>query len=163
MFVLIVTHIMNKPQYYCGIDPDSVKSAICINDGSGDLDYFKLDLYELHNFFKMWNMQSKAVINLEAGWLNKKSNWHKGYYKNGKYIKNSEATNELISKHTGENHNSGKQIELILTKLGYKVNLVMPLGKITNQKIFDAASGTKGVKNADLRDSIMLSLHKTQY
>lgn len=153
MFVLIVTHIMNKPQYYCGIDPDSVKSAICINDGSGDLDYFKLDLYELHNFFKMWNMQDKAVINVEAGWLNKKSNFH-GI---------SGSRGERVAKNVGENHNTGKQIVLILEKLGYNVNLIHPLGKITNQAVFDAASGTKNVKSQDLRDSIMLSLHKTQY
>lgn len=150
----------NKQIYVVGIDPDAIKSAICINDGSGDLDYFKLDLYELHCFFKMWNMQSKAVINLEAGWLNKKSNWHRGYYKNGKYIKNSDYVNESVSKNVGENHNTGKQIVLILEKLGYSVNLIKPLGKVTNQSIFDSVSGTKGVKDQDIRDSILLSLHK---
>ena len=86
------------------------------------------------------------LVRIEAGWLIKKSNWHKAQ---GQFMR------EKISKNVGENHAVGKLLTewCKLNKVPFE--LVKPLGKI-NAKQFKLITGYDNSTNQEKRDAGML-------
>jgi hypothetical protein len=138
-----------------GIDPDIEKSGMALwNTDNKQLSLFNLSFFELFDFFKQ-NTVDKVII--EAGWLNEKTNWHKGYYNKSKnqFMQNSVAVNERISKHTGANHEIGKKIAEMCTYLNIKYELVVPKSSKIKTEYFQKITGIKK-SNQEQRDAAML-------
>ena len=105
-------------KYKIGIDPDLRKSGVAIWD-SEIKQFAEIKIMTLLELLQLLaDYQDKAEVYLEAGWLNKKSNWHgKGQ---SIYVK------QRIAKNVGENHATGKQIEQILIDLKMEYHLIIP-------------------------------------
>lgn len=135
---------MNK--YAIGIDPDVAKSGVALwnkqtrkYEEITSLNFF--DLMEYLNKYK-----DTATVYLEAGWENKKSNWH--------YSKNAFVA-QRIAKNVGENHRAGKLILEYLIRMNIKHCLLVPKTKKIDAKTFENLTGIKE-RNQDKRDAAML-------
>lgn len=148
------------------IDPDVTKSGVAVMDiVSRKIDTLSLSFPELMDYLfsiPMIEMET-TVIAVEAGWLNKKSNFH-GYYG---------SRGERIAKDVGANLETGKKIVEMCEHKGLPVSLVKPLkkrwkgtrGKITHAELLDVLKGlkmslNKKTTNYDERDSIMIAIYK---
>ena len=141
-----------------GIDPDREKSGIAIIDNN-ELIIDNLSFFELFDFIKK-NKDLIKSISIEAGWLNKPSNFHKGYFnKKGVYIKNSNNVNESIAKYVGTNHETGRKIVEMCEYLGIGYELIRPTKTKVNAGLFCAITGFKR-SNQDQRDAAMLIINK---
>lgn len=137
-----------------GIDPDIKKSGVAVV-ANENIDLHNLTFFELFDFLK--SNEIKLVV-IEAGWLNKKSNWHKGYYNKGKLITNTNNINENISKKTGANHETGRKIVEMCVYLGIDYQLIKPTSKKVNTLFFEKLTGIKR-SNQETRDAAMLILN----
>jgi len=90
--------------------------------------------------FGYYGMESIKSIRIDAGWLNKKSNYHK---------QQGPRRRERIAKNVGENHGVGKIIAQILEARGFKIELIKP----TNAKLtfdnFNRITSNKYLSNFD--------------
>jgi len=86
---------------------------------------------------------------VEAGWLNKKSNFH------GR-ANQTKAVGEKIAKAVGANHQIGKLIIEYCNKNKIKVSQVRPKVKKLNSEEFRLFTGYKKRTNPEHRDSAML-------
>ncbi len=129
-----------------GIDPDLEKSGVAVLDDSG------LKLHSM-NFVGVMELlrseKTKAVI-VEAGWQNKKSNFHGG---KNKFIA------ERIAKNVGENHAIGKVIVQIAEHFGHDVILVKPKRTKLDHGQFCQMTGYDGRTNSEKRDAGRLVWH----
>jgi hypothetical protein len=144
---------------FIGIDPDVDKSGVAIwYKNQKKIELFNksfFHLFDLLNFLKEQCPNSQITLIIEAGWLNK-SNWHKGYMKDGKFVKNSEQTNENISKKTGANHEVGKKICEMAEYLKLNYTLIRPRTKKVNADMFGKITNVKTRTNQEQRDAAML-------
>lgn len=129
-----------------GIDPDLEKSGVAVIDGS--LQLFNLTFPELMELFSENKDKIKKVV-IEAGWLNKKSNFHARYGQ-------SKNAGERIAKNVGENHATGKLIAQMAEYYGFKVLLVRPTCKKLNAEEFNRLTGWTGRSNQETRDASLL-------
>lgn len=110
-----------------GIDPDSSKSGVAIKTGK-TIKGFTMAFFELYNFLNAHKGEIE-IIKIEAGWLNKKSNFR---------AMKSMAIAEKVAKNVGANHETGKKIVEMCEFLQIPYKTVMPLRKIwkgANKKI----------------------------
>ena len=130
---------------YIGIDPDVTKSGVaCWNKSTMTLTVQCLKFFELFTYLKDVGGPNKIII--EAGWLNKKSNYHGA--KNRQY-------GELIAKHVGRNHEVGMKIAEMCEFLGLKYELYKPDSAKTTPEYFERLTGIK-TKSQEKIDAAML-------
>lgn len=128
-------------RYIIGIDPDTEKNGVAIMEESSemrDLKYVveaKLTLttmrfFDLFQYLKR-NADQISHVRVEAGWLNKKANWHNNNKGPGVAAR--------IGSATGANAEVGRKICEMLDYLHISYDTVKPLKKIwKNGKISHA-------------------------
>lgn len=144
--------------YFIGIDPDSKKSGYAVWDSEkreliefGVLAFF--ELFATINTYKL-GMHAKrydVLVIIEAGWLNKKSNWHNN--KQGVHVASR------IGKNVGANHQTGALIVNMCKHLGVKYELVKPEKSKIQAKMFAQITGIKR-SNQDVRDAVILVFNR---
>ncbi len=140
---------------YIGIDPDAVKSGVAVWDSEKKklIRVMMLSFFELFSFLMDYisiGSTAAASVYLEAGWLNRKWNWHEG--KKGVNVASR------IGANVGANHQTGKLIEEMCKYLKIPCTLVLPQGKV-GAKYFSKLTGMKK-SNQDIRDAVMLVLNR---
>lgn len=138
-----------------GIDPDLKKSGFAMIDVIpfvapevsvvDTMDFF--ELIEVLNVQKKYCLDKgiKYIVFIEAGWLNKKSNYHVAF--------NKEIAGR-IGKNVGENHAVGKLLEeyCIREKIDYK--LVRPTTKKWDAELFKKITKYDKRTNSEMRDAV---------
>ena len=168
--------------YYIGIDPDCDASGMAvIHVNKNKITYGSFKFPNLIEFLKFEYTNEKVKIVIEAGWLNKKSNFRPNFGKkvnsdsSYKEIKDSyessQRISDRISAKVGANHETGKKIVEMLEYYGFTVQLIKPLpkrwkgtnGKITHEELNDILkrNGFEELKrtNQDVRDSVLIALY----
>ncbi|MCF0074016.1 hypothetical protein LZD49_26275 [Dyadobacter sp. CY261] len=150
-------------KHIVGIDPDLNRSGLAIWDVSGKWVFHKaVSFSELILRVTMLCQKEDTVIVLEAGWLNAKSNFRKGF---------SRQKSDRISKNVGENQATGKNLSEVLSSSGYQVIEQKPLPKgplkgkswtEAGRKFIQENSGITGRLNDEERDAIYLILMRKQ-
>lgn len=141
---------MKEGDLVIGIDPDCELNGFAI----WDIKNQKLDVQKL-SFFDIFDMLSLllsriALVRIEAGWLNKKSNFHSN-------PKQSKAVGEKIAKSVGRNHETGLKLVEMCKYLGIACEEVKPLGtKGIDQEMFKKITKFTKRTNEDMRDAGML-------
>ena len=150
---------MRKKKYQIGIDPDNDKSGIAV----WNTETQEFELIESLNFWatlvllkegrcsqktiKGYRSQDANVI-IEAGWLNKKSNWHK---------MQGAAIREKVAQNVGKNMQIGKLFQDYCRRYGIEYEIRKPIGsKDVTRTFFQQLTGWKGSTNQDNRDAAML-------
>ncbi|MGC8978653.1 hypothetical protein [Caldisericum sp.] len=133
-------------RWVVGIDPDLTKSGYAIWDKEervlkefGSKDFW--GLLELLNEYK------NELIIIEAGWLNKKVNWH---------LSELGTRSEKIAYRVGQNHTIGQLLVDYCKKNGISVITKRPSMRKMKQEEFKKITGIKHTTNQDVRDAIML-------
>jgi len=88
----------------------------------------------------------RTITHIEAGWLNKKSNWHAG----------NNIVSQKIAKNVGENHATGKLIEQYCIRNNYQYKLIVPKKSKVDAAMFKKLTGYDKRTNQELRDAAML-------
>ncbi|MFW6525924.1 hypothetical protein [Acinetobacter baumannii] len=135
-----------EAQIIIGIDPDLEKSGVAIL--GNDLQLKNLTFPETVELFRNEQDSIKKVV-IEAGWLNKKSNFHGAYGQ-------SKSKGEAIARNVGENHAVGKKLAEMAQALGIAVLLVKPTKSKLNADEFNKITGWQGRTNQEQRDAGML-------
>ena len=151
-------------RYYIGIDPDLERSGFAVVDREGKriVDACNLGLFELIDKCRAWSAQTdgNVLVCVEAGWLNKISNFHTHSYQNTSEVRRA----MRIAKNVGENHSAGKTISEGLKHYGIEHTAVEPLlkhwqgkdGKITREELA-LITGFNERTNQDVRDASLLA------
>ena len=148
---------MSTASLVIGIDPDVDKSGFAIWDKASR----KFVDLEAHEFYDLLDRLSelKATIDhvrVEAGWLNKKSNFHpmQGAFRR-----------ERAAKNVGENQQIGKLIARYCERQNIQFQLVKPLRKEKGKnglpekmgaEQFNRLTGWRGQSNQEKRDAGLL-------
>ena len=165
---------------YIGIDPDCDSSGVTIIYCDYTIQSLSFKFPNLIETIKKEFLPINTSIAVEAGWLNKKSNFRPNFGKkvnsdsSYKEIKDSyessQRISDRISAKVGANHETGKKIVEMLEYYGFKVELIKPLpkrlkgvgGKITHEEInaILKRNGFEELKrtNQDVRDSVLIAL-----
>lgn len=139
-----------KGEYIIGIDPDREKSGFAVFNTQQNI----LEINS-HSFFELFKLleakkESISLIRIEAGWLNKKSNFHN---RPGQ----SKEVGEKIANSVGANAETGKKICEMCEYLEIPYETVKPLGtKSIDSKLFKKITGYTKRTNQDQRDAAML-------
>lgn len=139
-----------KGEYVIGIDPDREKSGFATFS-------LKTKTLEVHaySFFQLFDIIRAAsdiisLIRIEAGWLNKKSNFHN---RPGQ----SKEVGEKIANSVGANAETGRKIIEMCEYLKIPYEIVKPLGtKCIDSTQFKKITGYTKRTNQDQRDAAML-------
>lgn len=136
--------------YLIGVDPDVKASGFAVwNTETKKIEVFdKLPITKLTAKLKSF-ATIDCIVYIEAGWLNKKSNYH---YAKGQ----SKYAGEKIAKNVGANHQVGKIILEFCKEFGLKVELVQPKKSKVGTKLFKNITGITATINQDVRDAVML-------
>lgn len=135
--------------YYFGIDPDVKESGFAIWDNkTKEIDYGKLSFWDLIKKIEYYSRNYEVKFIIEAGWLNKKSNFHNRPYQ-------SKLIGERIAKNVGSNHQVGKLLVEYCEKYKLDYELKVPKQKKYTSYYIQNLTGIK-VKNQDIIDAIML-------
>ena len=150
-------------RYHVGIDPDNDKSGVAVWDKLENkfilitsIEFWSLVKFleiGYHKFIKIddWNVCNINVV-IEAGWLNKKSNFHKAQ---------GPAVPEKIAKNVGMNQQIGKLFVSYCERTGLKHEIVKPIGtKTFDAKLFKQLTKWEGQTNQDSRDAALLVFKK---
>ena len=133
-----------------GIDPDCSLSGVA--EYEPETKYFhiqKMGFFQLYEYLKE-NRERIALVRIEAGWLNEKSNFH---YSRGQ----SKQAGERIAKNVGANHETGRKIAEMCEYLSIEYDLVRLVGsKDIDHFTFKRITGFIGRTNQDMRDAGML-------
>jgi hypothetical protein len=148
---------------HIGVDPDVDSSGFAVWDSVlkefSEINAYRIfDLLAWIDTYIAEGHDVKVVI--EAGWLNKKSNFHGN-------AKQSKSVGEKIAKSVGANHQVGRVIvEYCQVKnISYVEQKPLPKkwGKNKREKIsaeeFKKISGWSGRTNSEKRDAAMLVFH----
>lgn len=135
---------------YIGVDPDTDKSGFSVWDqGRQEFDHIgKETFFDLTEKILILREFEISVF-VEAGWLNKKSNFHR---RKGQ----SKSVGEKIAKAVGANHQIGKLIVEFCNKNSINVTEVRPTSKKLKSDEFKRITGYKKRTNSEMRDSAML-------
>ncbi|SOD81073.1 hypothetical protein [Spirosoma fluviale] len=141
---------LNKSKINIGIDPDREKSGIAVwKRAEGNTKGYYLCLKTM-TFFPLLRYVEGAyspdttVIYLEAGWLNRKKNFHKD---------RGERRREKIAADVGANHEVGKKLLEGLLELSYTVVLMRPQTEKWDAEQFMLYTGLNYGFNEEIRDS----------
>jgi len=150
----IVVTMRNK--YIIGIDPDAEKSGIAILDTeTKEIELFTKSFPETIAFLKWFNENyNDFIIVIEAGWMVKKSNFHKFHGQVG----------ERIAAKVGANHETGKKIVEMMNYYNIPIQEIHPLkkmwngkdGKITHEEISKFINMPKQ-SNQEVRDAALIA------
>jgi len=145
-----------------GIDPDVNRSGVAyLKPASRKLEAESLTFPQLIDYMKMVSEYSKesgksVIVVVEAGWLNKISNYHT----------TSDRSGQRIAKNVGANHETGKKIVEMCRHYGLEVDEVKPLPKIwkgRDRKIthdeLAQITGIMGKTDQEQRDAVLLAWH----
>jgi hypothetical protein len=152
---------MDKPnKIIVGIDPDTVRSGICIYRDH-ELSAEALPFPQLlEKLYLLATLPGDVLVVVEAGWLNDKSNFH------GKHGSSA----ERIAKNVGSNHQTGRHIVEMAKYFGLEVIEQKPFlkgwkgagGKITHDELnyILENNGIELLKssNQDVRDAILITI-----
>lgn len=131
-------------KFIVGIDPDLTKSGVATGRNGKVEALYCLTMTELVKFFNDYKDSIKKVY-LEAGWLNKKSNYHTN--------KNA-LSREKNAYNVGQNHAVGMLIEQALKELEINYVLIKPWESKRNHDEFCRWTGWKGgATNQEKRDA----------
>lgn len=142
---------IEKGSLIIGIDPDCKLSGYA----EWDMKQQRLTSVAKYSFFEIFDVLEAqraeiALVRIEAGWLNKKSNFH------GRPGQ-SKAAGERIAKNVGSNHETGRKLVEMCHYLDIQVEEVKPLGtKSVDAKLFKKMTGIAIRTNQDMRDAAML-------
>ncbi len=128
-----------------GIDPDTKESGVAIWDRREKSLW--LGMKQFFGLFVFLNFYKSTIIKvvIEAGWLNKKSNWHNERQGVGVAAR--------IGKNTGANHETGRKIVEMCVYLDLKYELVKPTKSKLNHADFVKLTKYKGQTNQETRDA----------
>lgn len=165
---------------YIGIDPDCDSSGITIIYCDYTIQCLSMKFPNIIDFINKNFISANTKIVVEAGWLNKKSNFRPNFGKkvtsdsSYKEIKDSyessQRISDRISAKVGANHETGKKLVEMLEYNGFKVELIKPLpkrwngvgGKITHEELNEILKRNKFDElkrsNQDVRDSTLIAL-----
>lgn len=153
---------MKKHDIIIGIDPDTVKSGVAVLERkTKKIVTHNLTFPQLVDFLKERKPFSPDyIVVIEAGWLNKISNFHTGVSKIGQHI----------SKNVGSNHQTGKHIAEMAEHFGFEVELKRPLikywkgkeGKITHEEL-KYFTEIDFPTNPETRDAILIAWDKANF
>lgn len=146
-----LTSKRKKGDYYIGIDPDVRASGFALYN-IRDKKLEQVCNYSFFDLFdKLKDLKEKiSLVRIEAGWLNKKSNFHnrKGQTKEA---------GERIANHVGANAETGRKIAEMCQSLDIPYEFVKPLGtKSVDDKLFKRITNYPKRTNQDSRDAAML-------
>ena len=138
---------------FIGIDPDVDKSGVALwSPSRQELLVNTKKFFDLFDFLleTKRNMSecAKIVVVVEAGWLNKKSNYHGSAYQ-------TKAAGERISKNVGSNHETGRKIVEMCEYLGIESQLVVPTHAKFTKDYFKSITGIEKA-NQEMIDAGML-------
>ena len=139
---------MKKYDILIGIDPDCKKSGIAIKRG-GTLEVSTITFFDLLDTLKAVK-NDNVLIRIEAGWLNKKSNFH------GR-AGQSKVVGERIAAKVGANHETGRKIVEMCEYVGLTYEEVRPSSSKWTPEFFTAITGIK-TKNQEEIDAAVLIL-----
>ena len=140
-------YLHTKKRFFIGIDPDLVKSGVAFwFKDKRKLEVFTLSTTELILKLNEFKKEFDFVVIIEAGWLNKKSNFR---------MTQNKAIGEAIARKVGENHSSGKIIQQACLELGIEHKLIRPTNSKVNSEYFFKLTGLK-IKNQEMIDAGML-------
>lgn len=144
-----------------GIDPDSSKIGVAILDtDTQELQVQSLPFFQLFDLLSNLKDQIK-IVKIEAGWLNKKANFH---------LAKTKAIAEKIGNDVGRNAETGRKIIEMCEYLNLPHQTIKPLqkkwktptGKISHLLLKELLA-LKGIKfnkpktNQDERDAILIA------
>lgn len=149
-----------KYDYIIAIDPDKEKSGVAfLQPSTRNIEVtnlaFPVLLDKLQDEKRIQEESRESlVVVVEAGWMNKKSNFHE--------MQGHRA--EKIAKDVGANHETGRKIIEMCKHYGIEVVAVPPLvkcwkghdRKITHEELA-SFTGLKGRNNQDARDAALLA------
>ena len=136
-----------------GIDPDIEKNGFCLIEYTP---FEKPVIKELSNptFWALIeiirlvfsdNKKTDVLVFIEAGWQNKKSNFH--------YAKNISIATK-ISKNVGENHAVGKLLQQYCEFNNYPYKLLRPTSEKWDGRKFKMITGYDKRTNQEQRDAV---------
>lgn len=146
-----LTSTRKKGGFVVGIDPDIKGSGFALYN-MADRTFQEISNLSFFQLYDKLNECSEivALVRIEAGWLNAKSNFHT---KPGQ----TKEAGEKIAAYVGANAETGRKIAEMCKHLNIPYELVKPLGtKCIDQKIFKSITGYKKRTNQDSRDAAML-------
>lgn len=130
-----------------GIDPDLEKSGIArLDKNTNRIEMTCLDFIHTLNYIRE-NKEVIKCVYIEAGWFNRKSNWH-----GAETLRKSAS----IGRNVGENHATGKLLAQCIEYEQVKVVLVRPTQKKLNAEQFKKMTGIQTRTNQEVRDAAML-------
>lgn len=135
-----------------GIDPDVTASGYA-SGSLGEIEILGiLPFWDLICRLERLNANCDIEVYIEAGWQNKKSNWH-----------NYKSTNiaSRVGKNVGANHQVGKLLEEFCKVNDIRYHLVRPISNKVDRATFEKLTGGKFPKtNQEERDAGMLILRR---
>jgi hypothetical protein len=140
---------MTTKDLYIGIDPDTDRSGVAVWDARQKMLVLKtltfVQLFELLND----NQDRIILVRIEAGWLNRKSNWHHRYGQ-------TKTEGEAIARKVGMNQATGIHLCQFCVYFGLLYEEVRPTAHKLNAKMFRAITKYEGRTNQEQRDAAML-------
>lgn len=143
-----------KKQLRIGIDPDLDKSGYCLIESEP----FGKQRITVLSTFPFWELietiekvnrftatDETLMVFIEAGWLNKVSNYHGAVNK---------SVAGRIGKNVGENHAVGKLLEQYCKACNIPYKLVKPESKKWDAELFKKITGWKNRTNQEHRDAV---------
>jgi hypothetical protein len=152
--------MMSGNKVWIGIDPDVKKSGVAKWE-DGKLELYNFEFFELYDTLGEWSYSAysrgKLVkVRLEAGFLNKKANWHSSKEKDWKTAQSEGLINSRIAGFTGANHQVAKLIEEMCKRLKLDYELVKPVNKKLKGEEFKKITRYAEKTNQETRDAGML-------
>lgn len=139
-----------------GIDPDIESSGVAVRHAPGDQwELTTMRYFELFDYLKE-NADQIKQVRVEAGWLNKKANWHNNNKGPGVAAR--------IGSATGANAEVGRKICEMLDYLCIPYTTVKPLkkiwrkGKISHEELERLLKRKLKRTNQESRDAALLIL-----
>lgn len=143
-----------KKQLRIGIDPDLDKSGYCLIESEpfgkqritvlSTLPFWEL-IETIEKVNRFITTDETLMIFIEAGWLNKVSNYHGAVNK---------SVAGRIGKNVGENHAVGKLLEQYCKACNIPYKLVKPESKKWDAELFKKITGWKNRTNQEHRDAV---------
>ena len=145
-----------------GIDPDSDKIGVATyNTATKQVKTYSLKFFELYD--TLLNLKEEInIVKIEAGWLNKKSNFH--------FVKSPRIAENIANK-VGRNAEVGRKIVEMCIHLNIPYQTIKPFGKIWKTKTGKISHNEltillnqkglwigKNKTNQDQRDAILIAI-----
>lgn len=145
---------INKAVNLVGIDPDVEESGIAVWSRERPTPRFlmldTLPFFDLIDYVEGTYPIHNTVVRIEAGWLNKKKNFHQT---------EGAARRERQAADVGANHETGRKLVERFVASGYTVHLVRPSSEKWDAKEFMTYTGLPKGYNSEVRDAAKLVIN----